>query len=182
MNIGDDYAIRWIRKFERHASPIFNGRAYEVLNPHPQRLALFVSSVLWKCAASQVTSKDLDLGPWEYQLRNGVFDSSGFEPSFFVARKRWLVGGKQLGSVAILPYHAPAWGRRSYAFEIGDFLWGVKLDRRRSHAPGLFDGPLKATGNTNLIVLNLGEVEIGDDDSVLGIFAAAEAIRCAAGS
>ena len=131
LGAGDDYAIRWIRSFDRRAMPIENGLGFQVPNPNPGRLRQFVYSVLWRHTVSDQTPRgDADVGPWERSLRDAIFASGPFRPPFFIARKRWLAGGEHQGDLMVVPHHCPNWGHRAFAFEVGGLLWGVKLDSR----------------------------------------------------
>lgn len=172
----DNYAIKWIRRFEKKAISVFNGKGFEVPNPKPKLLVKFAASVLWRAAvAKNLAHPDVDLGPWEPMLRDAIFAPNRFQPSVFVARKRYVSEGVSHGSIIVHPYRARGWSKRSYVFEIGDFLWGLKLDDGRG-AEKLFEGHIRANEKETLIVVNLGDQELAKQHDLMAIFAAAEGL------
>ena len=172
----DDYAIRWVRRFDQNAVPIFGGKAFEVPNPNSDLLVQFAGSILWRASVARHNrNSDIDLGPWEPLLREAVFGNGDFRPKLILARKRYVTNGLFHGSVVVHPYSASRWSRRSYVFELANLLWGLKLDDRRG-GKELFDSPVVANGKSTTIVINMGDAELSQQQEIMEIFAAAEGL------
>ena len=172
----DNYAVRWVRRFDQDAVPILGGKAFDVPNPKPDLLVQFAGSVLWRASVARHNrNTDIDLGPWEPLLRAAVFEKGEFQPKLFLARKRYVTDGVFHGSVVVQPYHAPDWSRRSYVFELSNLLWGLKLDNRRG-GDTIFDSPVVVNGKTTAIVINMGDAELSQQHEIMEIFAAAEGL------
>lgn len=178
----DDYAIKWIRRFDQNAVPLFGGKGFEVPNPKPHLLVRFAAATLWRASvSSRHAQSDLDLGPWETKLRGSIFAGTRYQPRLFVARKRYVTEGVHHGAIVVHPHYAPGWGKRAYVFEIADLFWGLKLDNR-SGVEKLFEPPFLANDANPAIVPNMGDVELGDQHDLMSIFAAAEGIDYPFGS
>lgn len=170
----DDYAVKWIRRFDGIALPLFGGKGFEVRNPKPHLLVQFAASILWRAAVSERHAQpELELGPWEWKLREAIFSPSGYQPRLFVARKRYVAKGVQYGAIVVHPHHAPGWGKRAYQFEIGNLLWSLRLDSRGGFVKP-FEPPFLANGADPVIIINMGDLELGDQHDLIAIFAAAE--------
>ena len=176
LSVFDDYAIRWIRKFEQRAIPIFGGKGFEVPNTKSALLVGFAAATLWRAAVSELRQMpSIDLGPFEPPLRKMLFAEGLFEPRLLIFRKVRHVDGVPAGMIVAHPYHAPGWGRRAYAFEVGGFLWGIRLDSRQRGADGFFS-PISINGRDTAVVPTAGPIEMRDDQSILDVFAAAEGL------
>ncbi|MFT4894766.1 MAG: hypothetical protein ACI8QU_001577 [Devosia litorisediminis] len=169
----DDYAVRWIRGFSQKAVSLPSGLGFEVPNPKPALLVKFVAATLWRAAVSpHMSHEGLSLGPWEFSLRNFVFNDVGDEPRVIVVRKVWTVDGKEHPEIAVPPYGAPKWGKRAYTFDLSGFGWGIRLDNR-SYPQSPFHNDLLCNQRDPMPVLNAGTKDIPEDDELLDIVVAA---------
>lgn len=165
----DDYAVRWIRAFDSKATDCFKGLAKAVPNPKPDLLVKFASAVLWRAAtAPKTASPDIDLGPWDFQLRQYLFGNSDYRPSVCILQLRWTVGGNYVGDITVQPYRALLRGRRTYLFDLAGFRFLIRLNNR-GNAPE-FSHQFRANGQNPLLVLDLGFREISEDSGFMSIF------------
>lgn len=163
----DDYAIRWVRSFPKHAVPVADGRCFEMQNTKPRLLLKFVCSVIWRHAVSiHNQDYDMDLGPWEVRLREFIFHGGAFNPLFFVARHQWSLRSLRLEPICIAPYRNPSWGRRGWLFEVGGFLWGLKLDQRNGGGR-VFEPPFRANDANPVLVLNLPSKDVLSNEGMM---------------
>lgn len=163
----DDYAVRWVRGFAASARPIAEGNAFMVANSRPDLLLKFVSSVVWRHAVSRHHGQyDMDMGPWEVQLRNLIFHRSRYDPAFIVSRQDWYSDQDHLKELIFAPHRNQRWGKRGWEFEVGGLVWSMKLDDRKS-APEM--SRMKANGCDPVLVLRLPDRQLLERPGLIDI-------------
>lgn len=164
----DDYAVDWVRRVPTDARASHEGMLLHMPNPRPDLLLKFACSHIWRHAVSpQNRAFDMDLGPWEWQLRQLLFGSgSRYNPSFHVFRQRWTSESVELKGLLVPPHRIPGQGRRRWEFDLGDLLWVLRLNERDVER-GL--EKLKANGADTVPILVLDDREITDRPGVLDI-------------
>ncbi|HEY1606113.1 MAG TPA: hypothetical protein VGF77_11015 [Allosphingosinicella sp.] len=128
----DDYAVDWVRRLNIDSRSVYDGKLLLVPNRRPDLLLKFVCSHIWRHSVSQQNAAhNMDLGPWEVQLRHLIFGhGSRYNPSFHITRQAWTSEGGELGDLLIPPHRIPAQGRRRWEFDLGGLLWLTRLDER----------------------------------------------------
>lgn len=163
----DRYGIQWIRRFAAKQETFVKDDIFLVPNERPELLLKFVCSIVWRHAMSRHCSDfDMDLGPWEIQLRNLIFAKSNYNPLFVIAAKRWLIMSEKIGDVAFLPYRNPCFGKRGWEFEIGGLVWILILDNRKSSKSFKI---VSANGCNPVGVINTPDSELVDRPGVIDI-------------
>lgn len=129
----DDYAVNWVRDVQADAQISPCGDFLTVANPRPDLLAKFVYSHVWRHAVSPRNSAfDMDMGPWEWQLRQKIFAEGRYDPTFVIIRQRWMSQGIELKEMIIAPYKVE---KRLWEFGLGGLRWFLKLNDRRADKP-----------------------------------------------
>lgn len=155
----DDYAVDWVRQLPIDLLASDSGKVLDVPNPRPDLLLKFVCSHVWRHAVSPQNSDfDMDLGPWEWQLRQLIFGSgSSYNPTFHIFRQRWTNEGKELSELLIPPHRIPSQGRRRWEFDLGGLLWVLRLNER--HVDRKLEA-LKANDSNPVKILVLDDREL----------------------
>jgi hypothetical protein len=163
----DDYAVDWVRQIPSRAQSSHCGMLH-MPNPRPDLLLKFVCSHVWRHAVSpQNRAYDMDLGPWEWQLRHLIFGAGAqYDPTFHIVRQRWTSEGVELKELLIAPHRIPGQGKRCWEFDLGGLLWKLRLnerqvDRRLER--------LKANGANPVPILILEDRELTDRPGALDI-------------
>jgi hypothetical protein len=129
----DQYGVDWIRRFSAQREAFAQDDIFLVPNERPDLFLKFVCSVVWRHAMSGRSSDfNMDLGPWEVQLRDLIFAESNYNPVFVIAAKRWLMMSEYVGHVAFPPHRNFGFGKRGWEFEIGGLVWILILDSRKN--------------------------------------------------
>lgn len=164
----DNYAVAWVRRLPWDARETHGGGMLHMPNPRPDLLLKFVCSHVWRHAVSrQNRHYDMDLGPWEWQLRQLIFGSgSRYDPTFHVCRQRWTSEGVELKELLIAPHRIPGQGRRRWEFDLGGLLWILRLNERQVDR-GL--ERLKANRADPVPILVLDDRELTDRPGALDI-------------
>ncbi|HEX8620619.1 MAG TPA: hypothetical protein VF718_01480 [Allosphingosinicella sp.] len=137
-------------------------------NPKPNLLLKFICSHIWRHAVSpQNHAYDMDLGPWEWQLRQLIFGAGSlYNPTFHIFRQRWTSEGQELKELLIAPHRIPGQGRRRWEFDLGGLLWVLRLNER--HVDKSVEA-LKANDSDPVRVLVLDDRELVDRPGVIDI-------------
>lgn len=164
----DDYAVKWVRQLPIDLLASDCGTVLDIPNPRPDLLLKFVCSHVWRHAVSQQNHDfDMDLGPWEGELRQLIFGSgSSYNPTFHIFRQRWKSEGKELKELLIPPHRIPGQGRRRWEFDLGGLLWVLRLNER--HVVQELEA-LKANDSNPVKILVLDDREIIQRPGVLDI-------------
>lgn len=164
----DDYAVDWVRRVPTEARATHQGKLLQMPNPRPDLLRKFVCSHVWRHAVSpQNSAFDMDLGPWEEQLRALIFGSDGrYDPTFHVFRQRWTSDGIELKELLIPPHRLSGQGRRRWEFDLGGLLWVLRLNERQVDRQL---ETLRANGADPVTILVLDDREFTDRPGVLDI-------------
>jgi hypothetical protein len=169
LALTDNYGVDFCRRFRTQAIGIYDGLAFELSNPFPDRLVRFAGSVLWRHAvSSRYIASDCDLGPYEPRLRGWLFGTENYDPHLWVMTSSLTLNGAQLSDILMPPYRLTKLGRRTWRFVIRDLMFDIKLDDRRlaSHP---FE--LRANDATNAMIINAHSKEVTEDDGIMEIVA-----------
>lgn len=156
LQCSDNYAVKWVRGFAKNATlrTDLDSVVYVVPNPRPDLLLHFVCSVVWRHAASQRfgPANGVDLGPWEPKLRGMIFHGVRYNPAFRIAKRDLTIGDQIVDPPIIFsPHKNDDRGRNGWDFEVGGFIWSLKLDdRRKGEIPEI----IKANRQNPVPVLN----------------------------
>lgn len=128
----DTYGVEWVRGFSKNAKLVFDGQLYEVPNPRPDLMLKFVGSVIWRHGVSQRHLRfGSNLGPWERQLRDLIFGQSNYNPAFMIRKRDLTLDGVAIDPPIIFsPHEDSTKGTRIWEFELGGFIWTMKLNNR----------------------------------------------------
>jgi hypothetical protein len=164
----DDYAVEWVRQIPSRARTSHEGMMLHMPNPRPDLLLKFVCSHVWRHAVSpQNRAYDMDLGPWEWQLRQLIFGAGNkYNPTFHIVRQRWTSEGVELKELLIAPHRIPDQGKRCWEFDLGGLLWKLRLNERQ--VDRRLEG-LKANGADPVPILVLDDRELTDRPGALDI-------------
>lgn len=172
LQLSDDYAVRWVRNFRKNATlrSDLEDKLFEVANPRPDLLLHFVCSVVWRHAASdRFKENDGLLGPFEAKLRSMIFQGAKYDPAFCISKRDLTVGDQPFDPpIIISPHRNPQWGARGWEFELGGFIWSLKLDSR---ARGAIPSVMMANGKNPVLVANLPPLPAVERNGFVEIFA-----------
>lgn len=164
---GDDYAIRFCRRYSSQAKITDDGLAAEISNPHPRRLTMFVHATIWRHAAHFVShGKPSALGAHFDLVSDVVFRGAQPLEAFVIDPER-LSGGKR-AQLAIAPVPWLFAGRQMLRMEIGGLSFVMNL----SDEPVAEPFNLMSTENDPMLVLKLRSGELTDDPMIREIAAA----------
>lgn len=122
----DDYGVRFIRTFDKKATPIFGGKILSVPNPKPRMLVRFVAACIWRRGVSPVDAggADLDLGSAEPRLRDLLFNpNSTVVLPLTVGRKTFVSQGQKLQEIMWQPTKGTGPAQGSWSF----FAFGLEF-------------------------------------------------------
>jgi hypothetical protein len=165
----DDYGIRFIRNFDKRATPVYDGHALSVQNPKPQLLERFVAGCIWRRGISPVEAEaaDLDLGDAEPLLRDLLFNPASIVTlPFTVGRRTFTSEGTPLREILLEPSKGVEDMDGWWSF----FAFGIEfLMRTRSTAQFQIPPLIVANGKNPIVCLHHEPEELTDVPGLLDI-------------
>jgi len=130
IGLGDDYGVRFCRKYFPNGKLWEGERAFDVINPKPTHLLHFAYAVIWRHVASEYgRSAQLDLGPYYDRILSALTGDGPFDLDLIVGADPLTVGGEQ-ARLAIGPYREKLSGFNVWHFAISNLDFYLKTDAR----------------------------------------------------
>jgi hypothetical protein len=125
----DDYGVQFVRSFRSDSIPV-GKKGFEVENPNPRHLQMFLLSLIWrKDLSNRAKGQHSQLGPYARNIEKALFEDGGMESPALIFQSPTSVAGKRT-PIAVEPFKVKLQNTNSWLCGLGWIDAAVKLDRR----------------------------------------------------
>lgn len=162
FNEADRYAVDFCRRFATERRSVYRGTVFELDNPHPDRLADFVYSSIWR---TMVAVKSPSLGPYLQRLTDHLFGDKPVDFPLLITRAGHVDNHGRDSNITVLSHEAKVDNLRFTRFMVAGLAWWVKVDNRPLGADLAF---LDSRSRNPALILGREPMKLGEDPMLQG--------------